>query len=177
MGMQLNRMTDCGCGSLRSNVQSAGTAHVLVADDSLAVRSFISNTLSVIEGLVLLFAENGASAVDMLSTHHVDIVLLDTKMPRTDLIDTIHAMRRCAADVPILLLATRADREITVAAIGAGADTFLTKPLNGDLLLNAAQFFLGHRRDFHHENGASMSCAADNARQAQQKESGYDARH
>ena len=89
-------------------------------------------------GMTVLYADNGAHGVRLLSEHpEVDIVLMDAMMPDMDGNETTRAIRRNRrfADLPVVFLTAKAmpgDRESSFAA---GASDYITKPVDLDVLL------------------------------------------
>jgi CheY-like chemotaxis protein len=89
-------------------------------------------------GMTVLYADNGADGVRLLTEHSdVDIVLMDAMMPDQDGYETTRAIRRnhTLADLPVVFLTAKAmpgDRE---SALTAGASDYITKPVDLDELL------------------------------------------
>jgi CheY-like chemotaxis protein/nitrogen-specific signal transduction histidine kinase len=112
-------------------------ATVLIVDDD--VRNVFALT-SALEshGMTVLYADNGADGVRLLSEHsEVDIVLMDAMMPDQDGNETTRAIRRNRrfADLPVVFLTAKAmpgDRE---SSLDAGASDYITKPVDLDELL------------------------------------------
>ena len=116
----------------------AGTTVLIVDDD---VRNVFALTSALeLYGLHVLYADNGAEGIRLLSTHpEVDIVLMDAMMPELDGNETTRLIRNLpeGADLPIVFLTAKAmpgDRESSLAA---GASDYITKPVDLDELLAA----------------------------------------
>ena len=116
----------------------AGTTVLIVDDD---VRNVFALTSALeMYGLHVLYADNGAEGIRLLSTHpEVDIVLMDAMMPELDGNETTRLIRNLpeGADLPIVFLTAKAmpgDRESSLAA---GASDYITKPVDLDELLAA----------------------------------------
>ncbi|MFF5116431.1 HAMP domain-containing protein, partial [Dactylosporangium aurantiacum] len=113
-------------------------ATVLIVDDD--VRNVFALTSALeLHGMTVLYADNGADGVRVLSEHpHVDIVLMDAMMPDQDGNETTRAIRRNRrfANLPVVFLTAKAmpgDRESSLAA---GASDYITKPVDLDELLD-----------------------------------------
>ncbi|MGI5246455.1 HAMP domain-containing protein [Dactylosporangium sp. CA-139066] len=113
-------------------------ATVLIVDDD--VRNVFALTSALeLHGMTVLYADNGADGVRILSEHPgVDIVLMDAMMPDQDGNETTRAIRRNRrfADLPVVFLTAKAmpgDRESSLAA---GASDYITKPVDLDELLD-----------------------------------------
>ncbi len=112
-------------------------ATVLIVDDD--VRNVFALTSALeLHGMTVLYADNGADGVRVLTEHpDVDMVLMDAMMPDQDGYETTRAIRRNRQFVglPVIFLTAKAmpgDRE---SAIAAGASDYITKPVDLDELL------------------------------------------
>lgn len=104
---------------------------ILIVDDQPMNVDILKTRLAV-HGYDLLTATDGAEALALASTHHPDLILLDIMMPR---IDGIEVCRRLKADaslpfMPIIMVTAKADSKDIVAGLDAGADEYLTKPVD-----------------------------------------------
>ncbi|HTJ38898.1 MAG TPA: ATP-binding protein, partial [Dactylosporangium sp.] len=113
-------------------------ATVLIVDDD--VRNVFALTSALeLHGMTVLYADNGADGVRILSEHPgVDIVLMDAMMPDQDGNETTRAIRRNRrfSELPVVFLTAKAmpgDRESSLAA---GASDYITKPVDLDELLD-----------------------------------------
>ncbi|NJN17773.1 MAG: response regulator [Oscillochloris sp.] len=104
---------------------------VLIVDDDPLGREFLATILAP-EGYTCIFAASGSEAIEQ--THHSipDLILLDVMMPE---MDGFEVCRRLRADpdvalVPILLVTALDDQRSRVQGLEAGADDFISKPLN-----------------------------------------------
>jgi two-component system chemotaxis response regulator CheY len=75
-------------------------------------------------------AQHGGEALDLLQSSRVDLVLTDWSMPVMDGIELIQQLGGSAQfrSLPILIFTSRTDKEDVVAALKAGADSFIAKP-------------------------------------------------
>ena len=111
------------------------TARVLVVDDVLANVRLLEAKLSA-EYFDVITAMNGVDALESVQRVRPDIVLLDVMMPG---IDGIEVCRRIKANpqtqhIPVIMVTALDQPEDRVKGLEAGADDFLTKPVN-DLAL------------------------------------------
>ena len=109
---------------------------VLIADDHELIRMGIGEFLANQPDVeVVGTASDGSAAVEMASTLHPDIVLMDLAMPE---IDGVEATRRIASELPdvrVLVLTSFSDRERILDAVDAGAVGYLLKDAAPDELL------------------------------------------
>jgi two-component system, cell cycle response regulator len=112
------------------------TARVLVVDDIPSNVMLLEAQLSA-QYFEVQTAANGLEALAKIANSPPDIVLLDVMMPGLSGYEVCKRVRRMpeAADLPIVMV-TALDRAADrLAGFEAGADDFLTKPVNGDVLL------------------------------------------
>lgn len=123
------------------------TFTVLVVDDNEQNRALARAVLED-EGYQVLLATSGIEGLQAYITHHPDCVLLDVRMPGMDGFETCQKLRESAggADTPILFLTAQRDLDTFDAALRAGGDDFLTKPVRPTELVLRVQAALKLRR-------------------------------
>jgi len=111
------------------------TARVLVVDDILANVRLLEAKLSA-EYFDVVTAMNGIDALDSIQRTKPDIVLLDVMMPGIDGIEVCRQIKNNAQThhIPVVMVTALDQPEDRVKGLEAGADDFLTKPVN-DLAL------------------------------------------
>jgi two-component system response regulator MprA len=102
-------------------------ATVLVADDDQKLLKMLRRTL-VYAGFDVVTAANGRDTVDLVSTQHPDLLILDWMMPLLDGIDVLEALRSARDEIPVLMLTARDDVRDRVEGLENGADDYLIKP-------------------------------------------------
>ncbi|MBL8468737.1 PP2C family protein-serine/threonine phosphatase [Methyloversatilis discipulorum] len=108
---------------------------VLVVDDTLVGRATVGALVRRL-GHRCIEASDGAGAVQAYRAYRPDVVLMDVVMPGMDGLEATRELRRLAAGtfLPILLLSARSDDADMIAGLEAGADDYLTKPINFAIL-------------------------------------------
>ena len=102
---------------------------VLVVDDESDIRELLIDELTD-AGYQTIQAEDGAAALDMVSSHRPDIVLLDMMMPELDGLQVLNVLRSNpeTANLPVIFVtATPADQG-ELAAKALGVNHYVTKP-------------------------------------------------
>ncbi len=104
---------------------------ILVVDDNPANVDILRARLAA-QGYEIVTATDGEEALAAVSKHLPDLVLLDNMMPK---LDGIEVCRRLRADatlpfIPIVLVTAKSDSKDVVAALEAGGDEYLTKPVD-----------------------------------------------
>ena len=111
---------------------------VLVVDDDMRNIFALSKTLRA-KGLKVLMAQDGQKALKQLQDNEgVEIVLMDIMMPGMDGYDTMREIRRQPryASLPIIALTAKAMRGDREKCLEAGANDYLSKPIDIDKLLS-----------------------------------------
>lgn len=106
-------------------------AKVLVVDDEPANTKLVGAMLKP-EGYRVETATSGEEALTLVARQPPDLVLLDMLMPGIDGIGVARAMKADPATqaIPIIMLTALRDRESRLAGLNAGAEDFLTKPID-----------------------------------------------
>jgi DNA-binding NarL/FixJ family response regulator len=101
---------------------------VVVADDQASVREGLVLLLGLLPDIdVVASAADGSDAVDLVARHRPDAVLLDLHMPVLDGIEATRILTEEHPEVAIVVLTTHADDASVLAALRAGARSYLTK--------------------------------------------------
>jgi DNA-binding NarL/FixJ family response regulator len=111
---------------------------VAVVDDQAIVRQGLLGLLDLSEEIqVVGEAADGDGALILLEQGHVDVLLLDLRMPKLDGIATLQAMAKRGITTATLVLTTFDDSELVLGALRAGARGYLLKDVTFAQLLNA----------------------------------------
>lgn len=119
-------------------------SHILLVDDSPTIRKMVMAALKPL-GLSFGEAANGLEAVEQLSLHHYDAMVLDMNMPDMHGLEVIRYARAYEQyqQLPILVLTTRSEAETKKEALDAGANLYRTKPFTAPDLQAAVKELLG----------------------------------
>jgi two-component system KDP operon response regulator KdpE len=101
---------------------------LLMVDDEAAIRRLLKITLQA-EGYAVLEAGTGREAINQVTTHRPDLVILDLGLPDLDGVEVIRVLRE-HTQIPIIILSVRDDEMDKISALDAGADDYLTKPFS-----------------------------------------------
>ncbi len=112
------------------------TARVLVVDDILANVKLLEARLSA-EYFEILTAYSGKEALDILARERVDVVLLDVMMPGMDGFEVCRRIKAQTklAHLPVIMVTALDQPSDKVQGLEAGADDFLTKPVDDIALI------------------------------------------
>ena len=115
---------------------------VLVVDDVATNRELLLDMLGSL-GFELGQAGDGAQALSTLESGMPDLILLDVLMPTLGGVETVDHLRRAGACVPVIAISASATMDDKERSLSAGADAFLTKPINLQALLDQMGTLLG----------------------------------
>ncbi len=109
------------------------TPAILVVDDDPRNRDLMEAMLE--DRYTVLLAASGAEAVSLVTDNPVDLVLLDVMMPGRSGFDVVRDLKEHAGEhgdgfLPIILVTAMADKQSRYTGLEAGADDFLTKPVD-----------------------------------------------
>jgi len=112
---------------------------ILLVDDDATVRDSLHDVL-VSEDYVVIPAENGQMALDLIGKSSIDLVLLDLNMPVKNGWDTYEHLTREYSLVPIIIATARPNQLFTALSAGVGA--LLEKPMDIPILLETIRTLL-----------------------------------
>lgn len=110
---------------------------ILCIDDEADIRQLIVEELRD-AGFDTLEAADGREGLEKILSAWPDIVICDVSMPvmtGQELLAEIHINHPEFSSMPVILLTAMTDRESTLAGLQGGAEDYLTKPVDFDLLM------------------------------------------
>ena len=109
---------------------------ILVVDDQLQNIELLEAHL-VTQGYEIIPAESGEEALEKLSGNHVDLVLLDVKMPGMSGFEVLEKLRadKKTGRIPVIMITAHKESEDRVKALKSGCDDFIFKPFDKHELL------------------------------------------
>jgi FixJ family two-component response regulator len=111
---------------------------VLVVDDEASARSGLAKLLGQ-DGFDVATAADGASALASVEETPPDLVITDLRMPGMDGIELVAKLNEKLPSLPVLVVTAYGEVSSAVTAMRAGADDFLTKPIDFDVLKLAVE--------------------------------------
>jgi diguanylate cyclase (GGDEF)-like protein len=113
------------------------TTKILIVDDEMINRVDLNNRLLAAGNFTILNAENGEEAVTLITKEpDIDLVLMDVMMPKMSGLDACKAIRKKFDhfEIPILMLTAKDQVKDILAAFSAGANDYITKPYDREVL-------------------------------------------
>ncbi len=114
-----------------------GTIKLLIADDHLLARSGLKAMLAGTPIKVVAEVASGQAAVEYVSQHQVDVVLMDVHMPEGDGVTALGRIKLDKPELPIVMLSAYENPAYIARAVALGAAGFLLKGCTRDELVNA----------------------------------------
>lgn len=108
--------------------------NILIVEDNAGLRRLMGIHLSR-AGYTVLEAEDGVAALEMLDHNHIHLIVADVMMPRLDGYALTKELREAGVHIPILLVTMRDALEDKRTGFHAGADDYLTKPVDFEELI------------------------------------------
>ena len=120
---------------------------ILIVDDEAHIRMLIGQTLEELEdeGVEFLTAENGEIALEIIQKEIPQLVFLDVMMPKMNGMEVCRRVKKELGmdNVCIVLLTAKGQETDRQKGLDVGADVYMTKPFDPEVLLNKAREVLG----------------------------------
>jgi DNA-binding response OmpR family regulator len=111
---------------------------VLIVEDERRLAENIARSLRESASYAVDVALDGEDGLYMAQSNPYDLVVLDLMLPKIDGLTLLKRLRAEGAEMPVLILTARDDKESVVTLLNAGADDYLAKPFDlGELLARA----------------------------------------
>jgi len=117
------------------NTPKIETGYILVVDDSTDNRNIITRRFKRL-GYKFKEAEDGQTALDLISAETPSLILLDYMMPGINGLEVLTEVRKTysQAELPIIMVTARSEEDVLASALDAGANDFVTKPISFKIL-------------------------------------------
>lgn len=116
---------------------------LLIVDDEAHIRMLIEQTLEELEdeGVEFLTADNGEQALEIIQAENPQLVFLDVMMPKMNGMEVCRRIKKELAmdDVYIVLLTAKGQELDRLKGQEVGADVYMTKPFDPDVILSKAK--------------------------------------
>ncbi|MBN2597857.1 MAG: response regulator [Marinifilaceae bacterium] len=121
---------------------------ILLVEDNIDFRSFMKEALQ--EQFKIYEAQDGQKGYDTVHKVHPDLIISDVMMPKVDGLELCTMLRKDirTSHIPFILLTARTADEDKIKGLEIGADDYITKPFNMDLLLLRVRKLLEKRSQF-----------------------------
>lgn len=138
---------------------------LLVIDDSDQIRWFLKHVFS--KEYQIIEARNGQEGVDVALSEEPDLILCDVIMPVKDGYETCREIKSDPkmAQTPVVMLTAKVESEDVITGIEAGADDYITKPFDVEILRSKINSLMKKRDDMkrYFSNSSSSSAEEENS--------------
>ena len=107
---------------------------ILVVDDDKNTRKYMEAVLTA-KNYIVLTAQNGEEALELMDKEHVDLVVLDIMMPHMDGYEFTKALRDSNNNLPILMVSAKQLPKDKHKGFLVGTDDYMTKPFDEEELI------------------------------------------
>lgn len=118
---------------------------VLLIEDNKKIADVIFDYFEL-KGITLDYANNGLQGYELALQNHYDIIILDVMLPKMDGFTVCNKLREEGVATPILMLTARDSREDVLSGFTQGADDYLVKPFDLDILEARLQALIRRHR-------------------------------
>jgi len=107
---------------------------ILIAEDDIDFGNILSQYVTL-SGFEVVLGRNGKEAWDLFRSEKPDICVLDVMMPEMDGFTLAEKMRTTEPGIPFIFLTAKSMREDIVRGLKLGADDYITKPFDPEMLI------------------------------------------
>ncbi len=114
----------------------AKTARILLVDDEPDMTRVIGKSLEI-SGYEVIIANDGIECINKAQCEQPDVILLDNVMPNMDGLTALKKLQssKRTEDIPVIIVTALADEDSIAKALNGGADSYVVKPFDYEMLL------------------------------------------
>ncbi|MBF8272251.1 MAG: hypothetical protein HW380_1356 [Magnetococcales bacterium] len=122
---------------------------ILIVDDDTVILQLLETFLKG-NRFAVVMADNGLDALKLFEQHRPDLVLLDAQMPQIDGFETCRRLKALPGgdDVPVVIVTSLSSGDAINRVFQSGAEDYVSKPINWDLLRQRMRRILRHKASF-----------------------------
>ncbi len=112
------------------------TAKILLVDDEPDMTRIMGKSLEI-SGYEVIIANDGVECISKAQCEQPDVILLDNVMPNMDGLTALEKLRssKRTEDIPVIIVTALADEDSIAKALNGGADSYVVKPFDYEMLL------------------------------------------
>ncbi|MCT4648245.1 MAG: response regulator [Carboxylicivirga sp.] len=129
---------------------------VLIVEDNADMQLFLDDLLS--QDFQTVRASNGKEGLKVLKHHQIDLVLSDVMMPEMDGLEFCNHIKSnlATSHIPVILLTALTDRSNKLSGFDHGADIYISKPFDKELLIKQIKNIISHREKLRQKFGQAQ---------------------
>ncbi len=132
-----------------------GSAHILIVDDEVEIRRALQRNL-VAHGFDVTVVGSGEEALDEVTLHRPDLMILDLGLPGMSGLEVCKRVR-AVSNLPIIILSVKDAERDKVLALDLGADDYVSKPFGIDEVLARVRVSLRHAAQIQGTTGTTFT--------------------
>ena len=122
---------------------------ILIAEDSAVTRAFLVSTLEDIDDFEIVEASTGFEALKQLPRRKFSLIITDINMPDINGLELINFVKTNVnyRDIPLIVVTTEGAERDRKKGLALGADEYLVKPIDPEMLQALVKKYLGDRKE------------------------------
>jgi len=118
---------------------------ILVVDDFATMRRIVKNILTQLGYKNIIEADDGTTALDVLKSEKIDLIISDWNMPKMTGLDLLKAVRGDAntANIPFIMVTAEAQQDNIILAVKAKVSQYIVKPFTAETLAEKLEKIFG----------------------------------
>jgi two-component system chemotaxis response regulator CheY len=118
---------------------------VLVVDDFATMRRIVRNILKQLGFTNIVEADDGTTALEIMKTDKIDLVLCDWNMPKISGLDLLKQMKADSdlKSIPFLMITAEAQKQNIIEAVKTGVSNYIVKPFTADTIAEKLKKIFG----------------------------------
>jgi two-component system chemotaxis response regulator CheY len=118
---------------------------ILVVDDFATMRRIVKNILTQIGYKNIIEADDGTTALNVLKSEKIDLIISDWNMPKMTGLDLLKAVRSDSsmADTPFIMVTAEAQQDNIILAVKARVSQYIVKPFTAETLSEKLEKIFG----------------------------------
>ena len=114
---------------------------ILLVEDDMSFGKILKDYLTL-NSFEVTHMKDGVDGWNAFRNHHFDLCVLDIMMPKRDGYELAEQIRKQNRSVPIFFLTSKAQKQDVLTGFEAGADDFIVKPVDADILMHKIKAIL-----------------------------------
>ena len=112
------------------------TLKAVIADDSAVMRSLLASILASMGVKIVAQATDGKQAIAEAAKHMPELACLDIEMPIMNGLDALEQIKKQCPNTKVVMITSRADRDLVTQAAKRGANGYIIKPFNPERIVS-----------------------------------------
>jgi two-component system chemotaxis response regulator CheY len=119
---------------------------ILIVDDFATMRRIVKNILTQLGFKNVIEADDGTTALDVLKSEKIELIISDWNMPKMTGLDLLKAVRSDAsmANTPFIMVTAEAQQDNIILAVKAKVSQYIVKPFTAETLAEKLQKIFGN---------------------------------